>query len=214
MAKFYNRPAFKIPELIIVYIGLPLLYYFNLIPFHKSIPLLLVFFVCLFFLLRDKSFDRNQFGFNGFRNWRPIVLRFLVFAVVTSILIWIFARPKFFVMPARNPMLWGMIMIFYPLWSAFPQELIYRTWFFKRYRDLFKRQWFFFLTNALLFSFSHIIFRNWLALALTFAGGFIFAITYNRSRSLMTVFVEHSIYGDFIFTVGIGQFFYMALSSH
>ena len=105
-----------------------------------------------------------------------------------------------------------MIMLFYPLWSAFPQEVIYRTWFFKRYRSLFRRKWIFFLTNALLFSFSHIIFRNWIALALTFVGGFVFALTYYRSRSLMAVFIEHTLYGDFIFTVGIGQFFYMALS--
>ncbi len=68
------------------------------------------------------------------------------------------------------------------------------------------------LTNAFLFSFSHIIFRNWLALALTFVGGFLFALTYKRSQSLLTVFIEHTLYGDFIFTVGIGQFFYMALS--
>ncbi len=212
MSRFYNRPEFKIPELFIIYMGLPLLYFFNLIPFHKSIPLLFVFVFFLFFLLRNKNFNRKEFGFNGFRNWRPILFRFIFFAVITSLFVWVFYRTKFFIMPRKNIGLWLMIMVFYPLWSAFPQELIYRTWFFHRYRDLFSREWVFVLTNAFLFSFSHIIFRNWLALVLTFAGGILFSLTYKRSHSLLTVFIEHTLYGDFIFTVGIGQFFYMALS--
>jgi len=213
MTRIYNRPFFKVAELILVYVGLPLLYYLNLIPFHKSIPLLLVFTICLFFLLRDKSFNRRQLGFNGFRSWRPVLLRFAVFSVFTTIAVWLIAPAKLFIMPLKNTGLWLMIMVFYPLWSAFPQELIYRSWFFNRYRDLFKREWLFIATNAFLFSFSHIIFRNWLALVLTFAGGLVFALTYTKSRSLMTVFVEHTLYGDFIFTVGIGQFFYMTLNS-
>ncbi len=212
MIKFYNRPAFKIPELVLIYIGLPLLYFFNLIPFHKSIPLLVVFFLFVVILLRNRQFKRKELGFNGYRSWRPILLRFIFFAIVTSVLVWIFARAQFFILPKTNASLWLMIIVFYPIWSAFPQELIYRTWFFNRYRDLFKNENIYFLTNAFLFSFSHIIFRNWLALALTFIGGFLFSVTYSKSRSLLTVFVEHTLYGDFIFTVGIGQFFYMALS--
>jgi len=69
----------------------------------------------------------------------------------------------------------------------------------------------FFILNAALFSFSHIIFRNWLAIVLTFAGGLMFAWTYRKSKSLMVVFIEHMLYGNFIFTVGIGQYFYLPL---
>jgi membrane protease YdiL (CAAX protease family) len=97
---------------------------------------------------------------------------------------------------------------FYPIWSAYPQELIYRSWYFHRYRSLFKREWVFIFLNALLFSFSHIIFRNWLAIVMTFFGGLMFAYTYRKSNSLMTVFIEHLLYGNYIFTVGIGQYFY------
>ncbi len=213
MSEFYNRPVFKVPEMIFVYVGLPVLYYFDLIPFHKAIPLLAVFAVCLFFILRNRRFNRRKLGFNRYRNWRPIIVRFIVFAAITTLMVRIFYPSNFFIMPRKNTTLWVFIMFFYPLWSAFPQEFIYRTWFFHRYRDLFRREWLFFLANAFLFSFSHIIFRNWLALALTFAGGFLFALTYHRSRSLMTVFIEHTLYGDFIFTVGIGQFFYLALQN-
>jgi membrane protease YdiL (CAAX protease family) len=99
-------------------------------------------------------------------------------------------------------------MIFYPIWSAFPQELIYRSWFFHRYRDLVKKEWVLIGMNALLFSFGHIIFENLLAIILTFIGGILFALTYKKSNSLMVVFIEHMLYGNWIFTLGIGQYFY------
>ena len=199
--------------MIIIFGGIPLLYYFNKIPFHKAIPLLIVFFLLLFLLLRDRSFDRKYLGFNRFREYKPMLLRFLGFAVISIILIRIISPSYWFILPRERPLLWLMIMLFYPIWSAYPQEFIYRTWFFHRYRDLISNEHIFLLANALLFSFSHIIFRNWFAIILTFFGGLMFAFTYRKSKSLMIVFTEHMLYGNFIFTVGIGQYFYLPMTS-
>jgi len=69
----------------------------------------------------------------------------------------------------------------------------------------------FIFINALLFSFSHIIFNNWLAIILTFFISFLFAYTYKKSNSLLVVSLEHALYGNLIFTVGIGDFFYLSL---
>jgi membrane protease YdiL (CAAX protease family) len=159
-------------------------------------------------LIRDKSFDRKLFGLNGFKSWKFLFIRFLIFALVSTLLVFIIDPENLFILPRKQLFLWGMIMIFYPIWSAYPQELIYRSWYFHRYRSLFKREWVFIFLNALLFSFSHIIFRNWLAIVMTFFGGLMFAYTYRKSNSLMTVFIEHLLYGNYIFTVGIGQYFY------
>ena len=84
---------------------------------------------------------------------------------------------------------------------------------FHRYRSLISDERLFFLLNAALFSFSHIIFRNWLAIVLTFFGGLMFVYTYRKSNSLIVVFTEHMLYGNFIFTVGIGQYFYLPMTS-
>jgi CAAX protease family protein len=203
-----HSKIWKWSEIILVFVGLPLLYFFDYIPFHKSIPLLTVFLLFLFLLLRDKGFDRKLFGLNGFKSWRFLLVRFLIFVFVSTLLVLIISPEDLFILPRKQLFLWGMIMIFYPIWSAYPQELIYRSWYFHRYRSLFKREWVFMVLNALLFSFSHIIFRNWLAIVMTFFGGLMFAYTYRRSNSLMTVFIEHLLYGNFIFTVGIGQYFY------
>lgn len=206
--KFINSPLFKWIELILVFIGLPLIYYYNYIPFHKSIPLLVIFFLFLVVLLRDKKFDSRIFGFNKFSNWRPLLLRFLVFALISLASVYFFSRDFLFILPKERFTIWLLILVLYPLWSAYPQELIYRAYFFHRYRNLVKQEWLLIGLNAILFSFSHIIFKNLLAIVLTLVGGVMFALTYKRSNSLMVVFTEHMLYGNWIFTVGIGQYFY------
>ena len=100
-------------------------------------------------------------------------------------------------------------MLFYPFWSAYPQELLYRGFFFYRYRSLFKHEIAMHLTNALLFSLCHLMFMNWVALVGTFYASFVFSYTYRDSKSLLAVSIEHALYGNMIFTVGLGQFFYL-----
>ena len=200
--------SFRWIELILVFIGIPLIYYYNLIPFHKSIPLLAVFSLFLFILIKDKSFSSRIFGFNRFLGWKYLLLRFLAFAILSGIAVFVFSKEYLFILPKEHPKLWLLIMVFYPVWSAYPQELIYRSWFFHRYEGLVKKQWLFIAINAVLFSFSHIIFENWLAIVLTFFGGIMFALTYKKSNSLLVVFAEHMLYGNWIFTIGIGQYFY------
>ena len=58
------------------------------------------------------------------------------------------------------------------------------------------------------FGLAHLFFANWIAPVLTALGGVIFARTYSRSGSTMLVSVEHSLWGNFIFTIGLGWYFY------
>ena len=52
------------------------------------------------------------------------------------------------------------------------------------------------------------LFRNPWALLFTFAGGLLFLPTYRRTGSMLLANAEHALYGDFLFTVGWGRFFY------
>ena len=65
------------------------------------------------------------------------------------------------------------------------------------------------IASGLLFAFSHVVFRNWPAMALTLIGGVLFATTYRRTRSLLVCLVEHALYGLLIFTVGLGRYLYL-----
>ena len=99
-------------------------------------------------------------------------------------------------------------MVLYPVLSVYPQGLLYRAFFFDRYADLFPGKWTMILASAAAFAFMHIVFRNWPAVALTFAGGLLFAVRYAETGSLTTSCFEHALYGCWLFTVGLGQYFY------
>lgn len=203
------RKILKWVELVSLFVGLPLLYYFDFIPVPKAIPLLVVFVIVLLVLLTDKSFNRRHFGLHGFHQWSWLFKRMAAISVFLIVFVLLFNREAFFILPRTNTLLWVMIMLFYPVWSAFPQEIIYRGYFFHRYRELFPGARVMIFVNALLFSFSHIIFNNWIALAFTFLASILFSITYRKSNSLTVTFVEHAIYGNLIFTTGLGEFFYV-----
>jgi hypothetical protein len=63
------------------------------------------------------------------------------------------------------------------------------------------------LASALVFAWLHMIFRNHLAVILTLVGGWFFAQTCARTHSLRLVCLEHSLYGNLIFTIGLGNYF-------
>jgi membrane protease YdiL (CAAX protease family) len=103
----------------------------------------------------------------------------------------------------------------YPLFSVYPQGLIYRAFFFHRYRPLVEacaplvRAWLLIVVSGATFALMHILFHNWIAVALTFPGGILFAVRYCNTRSLAVSSIEHALYGCFLFTIGLGQFFYV-----
>ena len=99
-------------------------------------------------------------------------------------------------------------MLLYPILSVYPQGIVYRAFIFERYRPLFSNPILMIAVSAAAFSFVHIIFRNPIAVGLTLLGGIIFAFRYQESGSLFTSSFEHALYGCFMFTIGLGEFFY------
>ena len=64
------------------------------------------------------------------------------------------------------------------------------------------------LAGALVFSYGHIVFHNLWAVLFTFIGGLLFLQTYRKSQSLLFSGIEHALYGDALFTIGWGAYFY------
>lgn len=115
-----------------------------------------------------------------------------------------------FWMPTRMPDLWLMILVFYPLMSALPQEAVFRVLFFRRYGALFPSKAAAVAANAFVFALAHLFLWNWVALLLTAAGGAIFSLAYlhGRGRNFWFPVLLHAIAGWLIFTIGLGRFFY------
>lgn len=198
-------------EAAILFVVLPLLIFWNLVPLPKILILMMVAGYCGYQLWRDPTFGRGLLSRqSGDDAGRAILIRTPVVIVGLVALIWAVNPELLFDFPAERPFLWMVVMVLYPILSALPQELIYRTYFFHRYGDIISLKNGTIIFSALAFSFVHIVYDNWWAVALSFVAGLLFAITYQRTKSLFWVTVEHAIYGCLVFTLGMGNYFYEA----
>ena len=100
------------------------------------------------------------------------------------------------------------MLLLYPLFSALPQEFIFCKFFFYRYKTIFKTNFNLIASSAIFFSIAHILFLNFLAPVLSFIGGLLFANTYNKHKSLLLVSIEHGLYGNSLFFLGLGWYFW------
>jgi len=188
----------------------PLLISLRIIP-NLPIPYLLLAAVVGFLILRRNPAVRSATLFS----WRgilpqlvPVLLRDAILLILLGLAVRIFAPEFLFSLIRRQPLFWALIMLLYPLLSVCPQEFLYRAFFFQRYQPLFGSGRGMIAASSLAFSFVHIIFGNWLAVGLCVLGGLLFSLTYHRSGSLLLASIDHALFGNFIFTIGLGQFFH------
>lgn len=154
--------------------------------------------------LRDVWRFREISRESGKAMLRMLALSMLFLAAATAVLL----PDRLFSFVLERPAFWALVMVLYPLISVLPQEIIFRLFFFERYKNIFSRAQVMVLASGLAFGFAHVIFENWVAPLLTAIGGILFAMTYSRRKSLALVSLEHALYGDFIFTIGLGFYFY------
>lgn len=69
------------------------------------------------------------------------------------------------------------------------------------------------LASGVAFGWAHVVVHDATAMALATIGGVLFASTYERHRSTLLVALEHALYGDFVLTIGPGQYGDPVLSS-
>ena len=133
---------------------------------------------------------------------------FVLFAVVSTVVIWRFAPEQLFQAPREAPGLWLLFWLIYSLGSVAPQEGIFRVVFFQRYSLLWGgKRTPGVLINAASFSLAHALMGHPMVYLLTFGGGLIFAQHWLRERNFLSLCVLHSAYGLWLFTVGLGPVF-------
>jgi hypothetical protein len=191
-------------EFLILFVALPLAYRFSPVRI-PALPLLwIVSGYALWQLLHDPQFKRGQLWNAG--QLTDHLAEILAIFVVVALVLWLgvrrFAPDLEWSFVRRHPVFWAVVMVAYPVLSVYPQGLLYRAFFFERYTALFPGRWTMIVASAAAFAFLHIVFRNWLAVAL------LFAARYADTGSLATSAFEHALYGCWLFTVGLGQYFY------
>lgn len=177
----------------------------------KVVPILLVVgLFCFTWLWFEKSINRAELFLTT--GWKHVLITFGCFFIpITAVTL---AATSYFwpqyllTFPKTHPGMWLIVMLLYPILAAFPQELIFRTFFFHRYSPVFSSDRQLIIINGLSFSLFHLFYGNWVAPVLTLAGGWLFAYRYAKTRSLVLISLEHGLWGNMLFTVGLGYFFY------
>lgn len=139
---------------------------------------------------------------------RPILLRWLIACVLMLLFVLWYDPERAFYLPRHAPEVIPWVMFAYPVLSALPQEFIFCTFFFARYQPFFGAGKMMVFVSALVFAYAHVLYINPVAPVLSFAGGLIFAHTFRLHKSLALVTIEHALYGNALFLIGLGWYFY------
>ncbi len=203
------RKIYLFVEFFALFLLLPALIFYNWMPFSKIGILLGFTILCAWLLWVDPTFyTRKLWNLKGLKkSWKGILLRFIPATVILTLVITMLEPEMLFNLILDDFYTWLFIVIFYPLFSVYPQELIYRCFLFHRYQPLFPRQRFMIHVSALTFGYLHIIFGNYQAVFLTYGAGYLFGRTYAETKSLLAASFEHALYGILIFTIGFNHYF-------
>jgi membrane protease YdiL (CAAX protease family) len=200
-----NTIIYKGIEFLIIFILMPVSFALDYSVWIKMSIGISGFMYIIYVLVKV---EQNKFKLAPNLNWKVFwlgtFLKLLLIAVITTLFVLITDKQSLFNVLTNKPKLWIIILFVYSLFSVYPQELIYRTFYFQRYQSLVENQYLFIFINAILFSLAHLFFRNGLVIALTFFGGVLFGLTFHKTKSTLLVSIEHAIYGCWLFTVGMG----------
>ncbi len=134
------------------------------------------------------------------------------FAAAMMILCWALVmatRPgAAFTLLRHRPEFLAVIWLAYPVLSALPQELLFRSLFFRRYHVILPNGRVAYILNAALFSLAHLMYWSWIVAIMTFAGGLLFTWAYRKRGSFFYAVLLHAIAGNIIFAAGLGIYFY------
>lgn len=160
------------------------------------------------YLFRCRGWGARELvgGMPGRRQWARMALRFAAAAILLSAGMLLIEPRGFMLLPRRDPRLWALVMVFYPVLSVVPQGILYRALFHVRYAALFRAGRVRNLAAAAAFSLAHLVFANVWAVGLTMLGGLLIDRTYRESGSMLAANIEHAVYGQLAFTAGWGLF--------
>ncbi|MBC7158277.1 MAG: CPBP family intramembrane metalloprotease [Rhodobacteraceae bacterium] len=161
----------------------------------------------LVLLARTRGFRARDLLRGGI-DWRVVAGLAAITAAASAAVMLLVQPAAFLALPRENPGLMLMIVALYPIFSALPQELLFRPLFFRRYGALMPDTRTAIAVNAAVFSLAHLMYWNLVAMVMTFVGGLVFGWAYEVRRSFPLALLLHSVAGWILFAAGLGIFFY------
>jgi len=201
--------AWRLAEALLLFVALPLLVRARVIPVPRLLLLAAVTGGAVVVLARDRFFDLATLWSGRLRPALPGILArsALAAALIAALAAWL-APERLLSLPRSQPLVWVAGLVLYPLLSAWPQEVLYRAFFFRRYAVLFPEPSAMVAASGVAFALLHLVYPNLLAPLLSLPAGLVLAWRYRRGDGMGPVWLEHSLYGLLLFTLGLGGFFY------
>jgi hypothetical protein len=193
----------------------------RLSPLPLHLLILLAAGVLAFVLMRRKFAPRKLWA-RPAPGWQygPL-LRAGILALAAGIYAFVYEPDGAFKLMLEHPWFWMLIMILYPLLSVLPQEILFRVCLmdtlapFPSSRN--RQVWAAILGSAVLFGWAHVIYAGYTAMLSTCLAGLALGWNYHVNRSnpgaLWPLLLEHSLYGQIVFTTGLGHYFYVLRSA-
>ncbi len=213
MDKDVRTEIYLLLEFILLFLGVPLIIFLEARLVHPSKALLP--FVALVILILHYSNNFKWKELFRFRISGPLFLKHLGIVSLVGILmaswVYFFDRNNLFNLPRENWQLWLAVILVYPVFSAFTQEVIYRTFIFKRYGRIFRENVPKIIASALVFSFVHLFYYHPASMILTFILGIYLGWIYLKTQSVLFAAILHGLMGIVVFSVGLGHYFWIDL---
>ena len=70
------------------------------------------------------------------------------------------------------------------------------------------------VASGISFSFVHILYYSPMSIILTLIGGIYLALVYQRTGSVLYTAILHGIFGILIFSVGLGEYFWLEMNDY
>lgn len=207
----WKRDILRIECAVLFFIVPLALYWFRHLLAFKLMPVLLLLALgCMIYLISDKAFDRSVlWNTRDFlSHMKQILIAFISAAIFLGIFTYLVYEDRFFVFPIDKPNAALIFILMYPLLGALPQEIIFKCFFFQRYRSVFPGSLSLIMFNGLSFGLFHLWYANIIAPIFSIFAGMILAYRYLKTKSLLAISIEHSLMGIFLYIVGLGWFFY------
>jgi membrane protease YdiL (CAAX protease family) len=198
-------------EYALLFFGIPTLLFFDDRIVHPSVILLPVLIFVILVLKYSGEFRFRELvtlkvSREGWIRTGIVVLASSAL-LLTGVLV--FDRENLFNLPRANLLVWLLLCTFYPVFSAYTQEVLFRTFQYHRYKILFSNQWSFTFASGITFGFAHIVYYSPLSMMLTLLAGLFLSFVYYKTRSVLFTAILHGLLGIVVFTIGLGQYFWL-----
>lgn len=199
------RQILRALELIALFIGIPTFMAMDLLPRRALLLILNILALPAYIILRKRMLWKGGDELQPVKSFILLAPAFIIFS-------YYFLEDNFLILPRQRPDFWILLSILYPLGSVIAQTILYRGWFFRRYSTLFNSEPVMIIASAVVFAYGHIVLLNATAMILCFLGGLMFGRTYARTKAFLPVWIEHSLWGVLLFTLGWGRYLYHGVS--